>query len=153
MIDPAGPKAPAAASLMPRPDRRTLVRATVIAALLLLALFALPPLMTAYYTDTMTQTAIYCIVTLGLGLLVGRVGMYSLGQLAVLIIGAWTGARLLFGTGQPFIVVVIEAGLVTMLIGSLITLPALRLRGLYLALITLMLAGAVTVIEATLNFP
>ncbi len=47
----------------------------------------------------------------------------------------------------------IEAGLVTMIIGSLITLPALRLRGLYLALITLMLAGAVTVIEATLNFP
>jgi branched-chain amino acid transport system permease protein len=40
-----------------------------------------------------------------------------------------------------------------MIIGSLITLPALRLRGLYLALITLMLAGAVTVILATLNFP
>jgi branched-chain amino acid transport system permease protein len=40
-----------------------------------------------------------------------------------------------------------------MIIGSLITLPALRLRGLYLALITLMLAGAVEVILATLNFP
>ena len=40
-----------------------------------------------------------------------------------------------------------------MIIGSLITLPALRLRGLYLALITLMLAGGVSVIEATLNFP
>ncbi len=153
MIDTAGPKSPAATSLMPRPDRRTLTRATVITVLLLLALFALPPLMTGYYTDTMTQVAIYCIVTLGLGLLVGRVGMYSLGQLAVLIIGAWTAARLLFGTGQPFILVMIEAGLVTMIIGSLITLPALRLRGLYLALITLMLSGAVTVVLATLNFP
>jgi branched-chain amino acid transport system permease protein len=101
----------------------------------------------------MTQVAIYSIVTLGLGLLVGRVGLYSLGQLAVLIIGAWTGARLLFGTGQPFILVAIEAGLVTMIIGSLITLPALRMRGLYLALITLMLAGGVIVVEATLNFP
>ncbi len=48
---------------------------------------------------------------------------------------------------------IIEAGLVTMIIGSLITLPALRLRGLYLALITLMLAGGVSVILATLNFP
>jgi branched-chain amino acid transport system permease protein len=153
MIDTAGPKAPATTGLVSRPDRRTLVRATVITAALLLALFALPPLMTGYYTDTMTQVAIYSIVTLGLGLLVGRVGLYSLGQLAVLTIGAWTGARLLFGTGQPFILVVIEAGLVTMIIGSLITLPALRLRGLYLALITLMLAGAVTVILATLNFP
>ena len=121
--------------------------------LLLLALFALPPLMSAYYTDTMTQVAIYSIVTLGLGLLVGRVGLYSLGQLAVLTIGAWVGARLLFATSQPYILVLIEAGLVTMIIGSLITLPALRLRGLYLALITLMLAGGVIVIEATLNFP
>jgi branched-chain amino acid transport system permease protein len=134
-------------------DRRAWTRAAVIVVLLLLALFALPPLMSLYYTDTMTQVAVYSIVTLGLGLLVGRVGLYSLGQLAVLMIGAWVGARLLFGTGQPFILVLIEAGLVTMLIGSLITLPALRLRGLYFALITLMLAGAVIVVEASLNFP
>ena len=50
----------------------------------------------------MTLVAIYAIVTLGLGLLVGRVGLFSLGQGAVLQIGAWTGARLLFATGQPF---------------------------------------------------
>jgi branched-chain amino acid transport system permease protein len=153
VIDTAGTKAPAADRRGPLMDRRALVRATVIVVLLLLALFVLPPIMSAYYTVTMTQVAIYSIVTLGLGLLVGRVGLYSLGQLAVLTIGAWTGARLLFATGQPFILVMIEAGLVTMIIGSLITLPALRLRGLYLALITLMLAGGVTVIEATLNFP
>jgi branched-chain amino acid transport system permease protein len=71
----------------------------------------------------------------------------------VLMIGAWVGARLLFATSQPFILVLIEAGLVTAIIGSLITLPALRLRGLYFALITLMLAGAVIVVAATLNFP
>jgi branched-chain amino acid transport system permease protein len=49
--------------------------------------------------------------------------------------------------------VLIEAGLVTMLIGTAIGLPALRMRGLYLALITLMMAGAITVILATVNFP
>jgi branched-chain amino acid transport system permease protein len=151
--DTAGSTAPPSASRGPVMDRGAIIRVTVIVVLLLLALFALPPLMTAYYTDTMTQVAIYSIVTLGLGLLVGRVGLYSLGQLAVLIIGAWVGARLLFATGQPYILVVVEAGLVTMIVGSLITLPALRLRGLYLALITLMLAGGVTVIVATLNFP
>jgi branched-chain amino acid transport system permease protein len=153
MIDTARHAAPAAFRRLPPMDRRSLISTTVIAVALLLALFALPPLMSLYYTDTMTQVAIYSIVALGLGLLVGRVGLYSLGQLAVLAIGAWTGARLLFATGQPFILVLIEAGLVTMIIGSLITLPALRLRGLYLALITLMLAGAVTVILATVNFP
>jgi branched-chain amino acid transport system permease protein len=138
---------------LPPLRRGTLTRAVVVAAALLLALFALPPVMSAYYTDTMTQVAIYAIVTLGLGVLVGRVGLFSLGQVAVLTIGAWVGARLLFATGQPFPVVLLEAGLVTMVIGTLITLPALRLRGLYLALITLMLAGAVTVVEATVNFP
>jgi branched-chain amino acid transport system permease protein len=153
VIDTAGPKAPAASSRPPVVDRRSLTRFAVIAVLLLLAIFALPPLMSGYYTDTMTQVAIYSIVTLGLGLLVGRVGLYSLGQLAVLMIGAWVGARLLFATSQPYILVLIEAGLVTAIIGSLITLPALRLRGLYLALITLMLAGGVIVVAATLNFP
>ena len=86
-------------------------------------------------------------------MLVGRVGLFSLGQGAVLLIGAWTGARLLFATASRILVVLIEAGLVTMLIGIAIGLPALRLRGLYLALITLMLAGAITVILATVNFP
>jgi branched-chain amino acid transport system permease protein len=151
--DTTGPKAPSAGRQARPVDRRVLIRAGVIVVLLLLALFVLPPLMSGYYTDTMTQVAIYSIVTLGLGLLVGRVGLYSLGQLAVLTIGAWVGARLLFATSQPYVLVLLEAGLITMIIGSLITLPALRLRGLYLALITLMLAGAVTVILATVNFP
>lgn len=143
----------AQARRLPPLTRATLTRASVITVLLLLALFALPPVMSLYYTDTMTQVAVYAIVTLGLGVLVGRVGLFSLGQIAVLTIGAWVGARLLFATAQPFPLVLLEAGLVTMVIGTLITLPALRLRGLYLALITLMLAGAVTVVEASLNFP
>src|SRR6202022_1392781 len=46
-----------------------------------------------------------------------------------------------------------EAGLITMVAGMVTGLPALRLRGLYLALITLMLAGAITVVLATVNFP
>jgi branched-chain amino acid transport system permease protein len=143
----------ASARLRSSVSRSAVTRAAVITVLLLLAIFALPPVMSLYYTDTMTQVAIYAIVALGLGVLVGRVGLFSLGQVAVLTIGAWTGARLLFATAQPFPLVLVEAGLVTMVIGTLITLPALRLRGLYLALITLMLAGAVSVVLATLNFP
>jgi branched-chain amino acid transport system permease protein len=54
---------------------------------------------------------------------------------------------------MPYPVVLLEAGLITMVAGTVIGLPALRLRGLYLALITLMLAGAITVVLATLNFP
>jgi branched-chain amino acid transport system permease protein len=134
-----------------RPDKPAQLSVAVV--LVLFVLFALPSLMNGYYTGYMTLVAIYAVVALGLGLLVGRVGLYSLGQGAVVQIGAWTGARLLFATSQPFPIVLIEAGLVTMAIGILIGLPALRMRGLYLALITLMLAGAITVVLATVNFP
>jgi len=137
--------------LLRRPQRPVPLAVTVV--LVLFVLLGLPQFMSLYYTGYMTLAAIYAIVSLGLALLVGRVGLFSLGQAAVLQLGAWVGARLLFATNQPFPVVLVEAGLVTMLIGTAIGLPALRLRGLYLALITLMLAGAITVVLATVNFP
>ncbi|HTX27372.1 MAG TPA: branched-chain amino acid ABC transporter permease [Streptosporangiaceae bacterium] len=129
------------------------IRAAVIVALLAFVLFGIPQLFSLYYVDTMTEVAVYSIVALGLGVLVGRVGLVSLGQVAVLAIGAWSAARLLFATTQPYPVVLIEAGLITMVAGVVIGLPALRLRGLYLALITLMLAGAITIVLDTINFP
>lgn len=129
------------------------LRAGVIVALLLVTGLVLPQVLSLYYVDALTQVAVYSVVALGLGVLVGRVGLYSLGQVAVLAIGAWVAARLLFATAQPYPLVLLEAGLITMAIGTLIGLPALRLRGLYLALITLMVAGAITVVLATTNFP
>jgi branched-chain amino acid transport system permease protein len=153
MLDTASRAAGRQRSPLRRPQARTLARAGVIAVLLLLTLLALPQLLSLYYIDAMTQVAVYAMVTLGLGVLVGRVGLVSLGQVAVLAIGAWVAARLLFATTQPYPVVLLEAGVATMLLGTLIGLPALRLRGLHLALITLMLAGALTVVLATVNFP
>jgi branched-chain amino acid transport system permease protein len=148
--DAARPASARRSPLLPPP---TLIRAGVIVALVAFVLLGLPQLLSLYYVDAMTQVAVYAMVALGLGVLVGRVGLMSLGQVAVLAIGAWSAARLLFGTGQPYPLVLLEAGLVTMILGTVLLLPALRLRGLYLALITLMLAGAVTVVLATLNFP
>jgi branched-chain amino acid transport system permease protein len=132
---------------------RALVRPTLIVALFLFALLFIPSIFSLYYVDAWTQVAIYSIVTLGLGVLVGRVGMVSLGQGAVLAMGAWVAARLLFATGLPFPVVLLAAGLVTMVLGTLVGLPALRMSGLYLALITLMLAGAITIVLQNINFP
>jgi branched-chain amino acid transport system permease protein len=129
------------------------VRAALVVALLLFVLLALPAILSLYYIDALTQVAVYSVVALGLGVLVGRVGLYSLGQAAILAIGAWVAARLLFATSLPYPVVLLAAGVITMVIGTLVGLPALRMRGLYLALITLMLAGAITVVLATTNFP
>jgi branched-chain amino acid transport system permease protein len=134
-------------------DPRSYVRALVIAGVLLFVLLAFPSIFSQYYVDAWTQVAIYSIVTLGLGLLVGRVGMVSLGQGAVLAMGAWVAARLLFATALPYPIVLLGAGLITMVLGTLVGLPALRMSGLYLALITLMLAGAITVTLSNINFP
>jgi branched-chain amino acid transport system permease protein len=141
-------------SLLPSEwNARTLRRPVIIIVLLLLVLFAVPALVSIYYVDAGTQVAIYAIVALGLNVLVGRVGLVSLGQAAVLAIGAWVAARLLFATSLPFEVVLLMTGLITMVLGTLVGLPALRMSGMYLALITLMLAGAITVVLATINFP
>jgi len=147
--DPAARRPPASRV----PEASALVRPAVIVALLAFVLLALPSLLSLYYVDALTQAAIYSIVALGLGLLVGRVGMVSLGQAAVLAMGAWVAARILFATGLPYPIVLLAAGLITMVLGTLVGLPALRLSGLYLALITLMLAGAITVVLASINFP
>ncbi len=96
---------------------------------------------------------VYALSGVGLVVLYRATGLVSLGQVAVLTIGAWVAARLLFATTQPYPLILLEAGLVTMVAGVVIGLPALRLRGLYLALITLMLAGGLTVVLATVNFP
>src|SRR5690242_17961041 len=136
-----------------RVEPRSMVRPGVTVALVALALLFIPSIFSLYYVDAWTQVAIYSIVTLGLGLLVGRVGMVSLGQGAVLALGAWVAARLLFATGLPYPLVLLGSGLITMVLGTLVGLPALRLSGLYLALITLMLAGAITVVLTTINFP
>ncbi|HTP21502.1 MAG TPA: branched-chain amino acid ABC transporter permease [Solirubrobacteraceae bacterium] len=134
-------------------EPRSFVRPAVIAALVALAFLFIPSIFSLYYVNAWTQVAIWSIVTLGLGVLVGRVGMVSLGQGAVLAMGAWVAARLLFATGLPYPLVLLAAGLITMVLGTLVGLPALRMSGLYLALITLMLAGAITIVLDNINFP
>ena len=134
-------------------ERGTIVRAVVIGALLVIALAAVPELLTADWVTTATSVAIYSVVALGFGILYGRVGMISLGQVALLTIGCWVGARLSYATSLPFPVLLVLAGGITCVIGTLVGLPALRLSGLYLALITLMFAGATTVVLSVTDFP
>jgi len=136
-----------------RIDRGTAVRAVVIAGLFAFAFLAIPQLIGVYWIVVLTSVAIYSIVALGAGLLYGRVGMVSLCQIALVAVGAWVAARLLYGTGIPFPIVLLIAGLVTGVIGTLVGLPALRVSGLYLALITLMFAGAITVVLSVIHFP
>ena len=131
----------------------TVAQLAAPAVVLAVVLFALPALLDSYWLQVMTGVVIYSIVTLGLGVLIGRVGMVSLCQFVLLGIGAWVALRLGYATDLPFPVLVILAGVITGVIGTLIGLPALRLSGLYLALITLMAAGGISVVLRIAQFP
>ena len=134
-------------------ERGTLIRAGIAAALFLFAILALPKLAGADWVTTFTSVAIYSVVALGFGVLYGRVGMISLGQVALLTLGCWIGTRLAYASSMPFPLLLLATGLITCAIGVLVGLPALRLSGLYLALITLMFAGAVTIVISVTDFP
>ena len=130
-----------------------LVRLVLGAGTLLLVVFGMPGLLDSFWLKIVTSVVIYSIVTLGLGLLIGRAGMVSLCQFLFMAIGAWVALRIDYATSLPFPVLVLIAGLITAAIGALVGLPALRLSGLYLALITLMAAGAITVLLRIAQFP
>jgi branched-chain amino acid transport system permease protein len=144
---------PTAAGRTLEVERGNVVRAVVIVALLFFVLFGLPAFTGADWITTFTSVAIYSVAALGFGILYGRVGLISLGQVALLTIGCWVGARLSYATALPFPLLLLAAGGITCAIGVLVGLPALRLSGLYLALITLMFAGATTVVLAVTDFP
>jgi len=129
-------------------------RVAAFVGALLVALFVLPTLLSAFWMKIMFEMTAYSLVALGLGLLVGRTGMYSLCQVPMVAAGAWLALRLHHLAGAlPFPVIIVLAGLLTGLIGVVIGLPALRLSGLYLALVTLMAAGAITLLLTVVKFP
>ena len=153
MVSPPAREGAAPSRFAPALERSILIRAGIIVALVAFTIVVLPNLVGSDWITTLTSVAEYSVVSLGLGILYGRVGMISLGQTSLLIVGVWTGTRLSYGTNLPFPLLLLAAGAVACVIGVLIGLPALRLSGLYLALITLMMAGAVIVMLAAIGFP
>jgi branched-chain amino acid transport system permease protein len=97
-----------------------------------------------YFEPTMNRVlsqAIYlAIAAMGLNLLLGFNGQVSIGHGAFYGVGAFTSAILMIEYGWSFEPTILVAGVLTGLFGLLVGLPALRVRGLYLALVTLGLA-------------
>jgi branched-chain amino acid transport system permease protein len=121
-----------------------------MAALFLL----LPLLLSGYDLFVATNGLVIAIALLGLGVVTGRAGLISLCQMALAAIGAWVLLWLqLHAEGIPFLIDVIIAGLVTMPFGVLAGLPALRLRGVNLAVSTLAFAATIDVVLRARNFP
>lgn len=108
-----------------------------------LALLALLPwLMEDFSVFQLTQAAIYAIAILGLNLLTGFNGQFSLGHSAFFAIGAYTAAILMDSLAVPYVWTLPAAALISFIVGFAFGFPALRLEGLYLALATFVLAVA-----------
>jgi branched-chain amino acid transport system permease protein len=130
-----------------------LFRPLFAAAVLLIALFVIPAYFDGYWLGNFRQMAVFAPLVASAGLLYGRVGLVSLGQVAPYGIGTWVTMRLAFATSIPFPIILIIGGLVAAVLGVLIGLPALRVSGLYLALVSLMLVAAVEIVLNEIKFP
>jgi len=103
---------------------------------------ALPFLVSNYRVFQFNMVLVYTIVLLGLNMLTGYNGQISLGHGAFYAIGAYVAAILMDRFGWPYWTTLPVAGVVCFISGFLFGLPALRLRGHYLALATFALAVA-----------
>ena len=99
-------------------------------------LVAAPWILGEYMLAQMTFILIYSIVGLGLMLLAGFTGQFSIGHAAFLGVGAYTQA-VLTGMGWPFPVAIAVAAGLSAAVGVIVGLPALRVKGIYLGIATL----------------
>jgi len=135
-------------------------------ALVLVWLMPILGFVNAYYLEVMTQIGIYAALALGLNIVVGFAGLLNLGFVAFYAIGAYLWA--IFGSPQAnqfvaggffplspgwfflFLPLSIVVGALT---GALLGLPVLRLRGDYLAIVTLGFAEVVRALVNNLDKP
>lgn len=137
-----------------------------IALGLLLVAIPIAAMSNTFLFELLTQIGIFAAMALGLNIVVGMAGLLDLGYAAFFAMGAYTWA--IFGSGQaaefmngsfplagwPYFYIFCALAVVTAaLTGTLIGLPALRLRGDYLAVVTLGLGQVVRVLANNLDQP
>ena len=134
MVEPAAKARPADRRL-----RRLLGRPTVLLAGL--AVFALlPAVFNPYEIFAANLALIYILLALGLNFLIGYGGQLAFANAALFGIGAYGAGLLRLDAGWPYWLSLPAGALIAMVVGVVIALPALRLRGLYLALATVAFA-------------
>lgn len=123
----------------------------VLAALLAVVFFCLVPLFAGFQVSGWTGALTDIIIVLSLGLLVREAGQVSLCQVTFVAVGAAVFSHLAVGFGVPWGLAILCGGLSTIPIGVIISIPAMRLGGLYLALCTFGLGYLVQAMFYTSN--
>jgi branched-chain amino acid transport system permease protein len=121
------------------------LRVVLFLGLLALAAF-LPTRLDAFHAYELGYVAIYFIAILGLNVLTGYTGQISLAQGAFMAIGGYATAILMVDHGMKDVWTLPFAGLAAGAAGFLFGIPALRLRGPYLALATFAVAASLPIV-------
>jgi branched-chain amino acid transport system permease protein len=119
-----------------------------VGAIAVLLVAVLPLTVHEYYLSIVNLISIAVVGALGLNILVGYTGQISIGHGAFMSVGAYTAANLATRLDLPFWAALPLGGLMAALIGVVVGVPSLRIKGLYLAIATL--AGQL-IIEWTIN--
>ncbi|MDH6536121.1 branched-chain amino acid ABC transporter ATP-binding protein/permease [Aurantimicrobium minutum] len=135
---------------------KPLIIAGVAIAMCVALAFGLP----AYIVFLATSVLIAMVSLLGLGIVTGTAGMISLAQLTFAGIGAWVAELLVLYTplgtmfgSWSFVIIMVIGGLASAAVGFVVGLPALRLRGVNLAVLTLGVAAAANATFQKVTFP
>ncbi len=121
----------------------------ILGIVALVALVAFPIVIpNPYYIHLAETILIYAILLFGLDIVVGYTGEVSLGHAGLFGIGSYTAGALFFKLGVPFALAVPASIAVTAVFGALLALPALRVTGPYLAMVTLAFG---TIIQILIN--
>jgi branched-chain amino acid transport system permease protein len=123
----------------------------VIVGIALLLLFPIG-IDNPYYIHLLETIMIYAIVLFGLDIVVGYTGQVSLGHAGLFGLGAYTAGVLVFKLAAPFWVTVPAAILLTAGFGALLALPALRVSGPYLAMVTLAFGTIIQILINEMSF-
>ncbi len=119
-----------------------------VAAIAIVFFVVLPLSLHEYYLSVANLVWVAVIGALGLNILVGYTGQVSIGHGAFMSVGAYTAANLATRLDSPWPVNLLAGGLMAALVGAVVGIPSLRIKGLYLAIATL--AGQL-IIEWTIN--
>ena len=124
-------------------------RPLLLAAIGLALLIGFPFIVANPYYIHLAQTiAIYAILLFGLDIVVGYTGQVSLGHAGLFGIGAYTAGVLFIKFSAPLLLTLVGGVVVTSIFGALLALPALRVTGPYLAMVTLAFG---TIIQILIN--
>ncbi len=113
------------------------VRLYRVGFLLLVAGLLAAPWLLGRWLFLLNDIAIFAIGATGLSLVMGFAGQISLGHAAFMAVGAYTSWFVTAELRWPFVVALPASGLVAFVVGAVVGLPSLRIKGLYLAIATL----------------